>query len=304
MRNILIALALLSLASCSLSMSNKPTTENTPTEGATSGSTVEKVAPTEVADNTYVTLNYTLRDGQADGPVLETTVYSVAQANGMSGKTEDMYSPFSVMIGGNQVIPGFENGLKGLKIGEKKVIEVPPELGYGTGPVMSTIPKYQIAPVFTMTQDKALFADTITETVPRTELPEDMKSAVVGQTFTGANDATAKVVKADDTSITLEIENTNNPFYKKKLVVGATAESAGQDAEFKITKIAGTGVTLEITNKNSPFYNKNFAVGESIELPTGKLQIMEIKDEEVVIAQFHPMVGKTLFFDVEILDIK
>jgi FKBP-type peptidyl-prolyl cis-trans isomerase 2 len=95
----------------------------------------------------------------------------------MSGKTEDMYSPFSVMIGGNQVIPGFENGLKGLKVREKKVIEVPPELG--TGPVMTTIPKYNIAPVFTMTQDKALFADTITETVPRTELPEDMKSAVV-----------------------------------------------------------------------------------------------------------------------------
>lgn len=305
MRILIASLVLLTIASCTLT--NKAIintdTKSTTTE-VTSGATVEKVTPTEVADGTYVTLNYTLRDGAADGKVLETTVYSVGQSNGFTGKTESDYTPFSVMVGSQQLIPGFEQGLIGMKKGDKKTIEVPPELGYGTGPVLSTIPKFQIAPVFTMVQDKTIFADVLTETVSRDQLPDDMKTAIVGQVFTGANNATAKVMAATETDITLEIQNTNNPFYKKKIVVGATAESADQGASYKITKIAGTGVTIEVTNKNSPFYNKNFSVGETLDLPSGKVEIKEIKDEEVVIAQSHPMAGKTLFFDIEILDIK
>lgn len=305
MRILIASLALLTLASCTLTNKAIINTDTKPTTTEiTSGATVEKVTPTEVADGTYVTLNYTLRDGAADGKVLETTVYSVGQSNGFTGKTESDYTPFSVMVGSQQLIPGFEKGLIGMKKGDKKTIEVPPELGYGTGPVLSTIPKFQIAPVFTITQDKAIFADVLTETVTRDQLPEDMKAATIGQVFTGANNATAKVVKATDTDITLEIQNTNNPFYKKKVVVGATAESAEQGATYKITKIVGTGVTIEVTNKNSPFYNKNFSVGETLDLPSGKVEIKEIKDEEVVIAQSHPMAGKTLFFDIEILDIK
>ena len=302
MRILLISLALVTLASCSLSDRGmvQPTTETT-TES--SGQTVEKVKPTAAADGTYVTVNYTLRDGAADGQILETTLYSVAQENGIEGE-ESNFQPFSVMLGAGQLIKGFEDGIMGLKVGDTKTIEVPPELGYGTGPTLTTVPKFQIAPVFTITQDQSIFEDTITETVPRENLPDDMKNASVGQTFTGANNATAKVVSTTDADITLEIENTNNPFYKKNVVVGATAESPTDDASYKITAMEGTGVTIEVTNKNSPFYNKNFAVGESLDLPTGKIEIKEINEEEVVIAQAHPMAGKTLFFDVEVLDIQ
>jgi len=290
MRILIVALALVSLTSCGLM--NKNTTSNTDNNESivSTGAVTEKVVPTEVADGTYVTLNYTLRDGAADGKVLETTLYSVAMENGITGKTEAEYTPFSVMIGSNQLIVGFENGLNGLKKGDKKTIEVSPEQGYGTGPVLSTVPKYQIAPVFTMTQDKAIFSDTLQETVPREQLPEDMKNAVVGQVFTGAANATAKVIKADDTTITLDIENTNNPFYGKKIAVGTTAETPTNDTVFKITEIKGTGVTLEVTNKNSPFYNTEFTVGSMIESPSGKIEIIEIKDDDIVVAQYHPMV--------------
>lgn len=303
MRILFISLAVLSLASCGLKTTTPTLTDSTGSLVETTGSTVEKVAPTEITDGTYVTLNYTLRDGSVDGPILETTVYSVAQANSIEGD-EVKFQPFSVMMGAQQLIPGFENALIGMKKGEKKVIEVPPELGYGTGPVLSTVPKFQIAPVFTITQDKAVFGDTLTETVERSNLPEDMQTATIGQVFTGANNATARVTAVDDTNITLEIENTNNPFYGKKITVGATAESDTQDANFKVISIEGTGVTLEVINKNSPFYNKKFAAGESIDSPSGKVQIMEVQDEDVIVAQYHPMVGKTLFFDVEILELK
>lgn len=280
-----------------------PTTPNSPTTTVESWSTMGSWESAVVSDGKYVTLNYTLRDGSANGQILETTVYNIAQANGMTGSA-DSYSPFSVMIGWKQVIPGFENGLLGLKKGDRKVIEVPPELGYGTGPVLTSVPKFQIAPQFTITQDKSIFADSIKEVVPRTDLPEDMKNATVGMVFTGANNATAKVVAADTTSITLDIQNTNNPFFGKKIAVGETSESSQGDATFKITAIKGTWVTLEIVNKNSPFYNKKFEVGATTDTPTGKIEIKEIKDEEIVVAQYHPMMGKTLFFDIEIVDVK
>lgn len=39
--------------------------------------------------------------------------------------------PLSFQIGAGQIIPGFENGIKGLEEGDKTTIEVTPEEGYG-----------------------------------------------------------------------------------------------------------------------------------------------------------------------------
>lgn len=39
--------------------------------------------------------------------------------------------PLEFTLGQGQVIPGFENGIKGMEIGEKKSITVSPEEGYG-----------------------------------------------------------------------------------------------------------------------------------------------------------------------------
>ncbi len=39
--------------------------------------------------------------------------------------------PLEFTLGQGQVIPGFENGIKGMEIGEKKSITVAPEDGYG-----------------------------------------------------------------------------------------------------------------------------------------------------------------------------
>ncbi len=39
--------------------------------------------------------------------------------------------PLQFKVGAQQVIPGFENGVVGLEVGDKKTIEVPPTEGYG-----------------------------------------------------------------------------------------------------------------------------------------------------------------------------
>ncbi len=303
MRLFIVSVILLSLSSCSLPF-------NTTKDPAVSGeetkvnsnttAVVEKIA----ASGNLVTLNYTLRDA-TDKKVLESTLQAVSEANNI-GKPGANYQPFQVMIGQWDVIPGFEKGLIGLKKGDKKTISVSPEEGYGTGARMREVAKYQIAPVFTMKQPKELFNDTITQTVPREKLTPEMKNVTLGQTLTGANGSTAKVKALDETSITFEIDNVDNPFYKKPIKVGATSEDANGWATFKIQSIDDKEVTLEVTNKNSPFYNKKFAVGELLSLPegAGKITIVAITDEMVTIAEEHPMMGKSLEFEVDIVDVQ
>jgi FKBP-type peptidyl-prolyl cis-trans isomerase 2 len=64
-------------------------------------------------------------------------------------------------------------------------------------------------------------------------------------------------------------------------------------------------VKLEIINKESPFYNRNFAVGESFVANDGsKVTINAISQDTIDVTHAHPLVGKTLYFDVEILDIQ
>ena len=47
--------------------------------------------------------------------------------------------PFKFTLGAGQVIQGWDEGLLGMKIGEKKTLTIPPEKGYGSRTV-STIP--------------------------------------------------------------------------------------------------------------------------------------------------------------------
>lgn len=41
--------------------------------------------------------------------------------------------PFSFSLGAGQVIPGWDEGVKGMKVGGKRTLIVPAEMGYGSG---------------------------------------------------------------------------------------------------------------------------------------------------------------------------
>ena len=66
-----------------------------------------------VAEGKLVKVNYTLT---VNGTVVD------------SSKEDE---PFEFRIGDNQVIPGFEEALMGMRAGEKKSFQVTPEKGYG-----------------------------------------------------------------------------------------------------------------------------------------------------------------------------
>lgn len=52
----------------------------------------------------------------------------------------DRGRPFSFQLGAGQVIPGWDKGLLGMKVGEKRRLTIPSELGYGAQGSGGTIP--------------------------------------------------------------------------------------------------------------------------------------------------------------------
>lgn len=48
--------------------------------------------------------------------------------------------PFAFVLGGNQVIKGWEVGTEGMKVGEKRMLEISPEYAYGSTGAGNIIP--------------------------------------------------------------------------------------------------------------------------------------------------------------------
>lgn len=77
----------------------------------------------------------TLKDGAGAGAKAGNTVFVHYTGTLTDGRkfdsSLDRGQPFSFQLGAGQVIKGWEEGILGMRVGEKRKLTIPPELGYG-----------------------------------------------------------------------------------------------------------------------------------------------------------------------------
>jgi len=106
-------------------------------------------APTEVDEDDYTTTDsglmyYDFEEGSGDSP--ETGQQVVVHYTGwLEDGTKfdsslDRGSPFPFTLGVGQVIPGWDEGVATMKVGGKRQLVIPPELGYGEAGAPGAIP--------------------------------------------------------------------------------------------------------------------------------------------------------------------
>lgn len=143
----------LSIAGCG---SNDSTTDS----GSTAASTEEAAAPKETeSSNKKTKPKVTVPKGAPPNSLvtedLEEGTGAVAKAgdavtvqyvgvNYKSGKefdaSWDRGEPFTFTLGAGEVIPGWDQGVEGMKVGGRRELIIPPELGYGTAGAPPAIP--------------------------------------------------------------------------------------------------------------------------------------------------------------------
>ena len=238
-----------------------------------------------------------------DGTVFDSSIASEAKES-KNYSASRKYEPLSFTVGAGQMIPGFDKGVVGMKVGEKKTLKIAPKDGYGEAVETQKFPKKIFADTISQTVPKEQFQDTISQTVDRKLLAEKAATVKVGEEIK-AGQVTAKVTKVTDDKVTLSIENTQNPFYGKKLAVGLVGNFEGNVITVK--KINQKDVIVEIDNKQNPFYGKKLAVGLSGTLPDGRTVTIKKIDGDSVMVEIpnsNELAGKTLIFDVEVKSIK
>jgi len=84
----------------------------------------------EAVAGATVVVNYTgwLHDAKA------------AQQRGQQFDSSVGRGPFSFPLGAGRVIPGWDQGVAGMKVGGKRTLVIPPELGYGNRGAGNVIP--------------------------------------------------------------------------------------------------------------------------------------------------------------------
>ena len=118
---------------------------------------------------------------QSDNLVFDTSLQSVAQDNVTYPKAYSFayrgsYTPLQFTVGGGSVVKGFDDGVRGLSVGQTTTIVVPPSLGYGAA------------------DPSLIFVHNLTETVPvRVTMNETAFSSAYGESAASATNVSDPV---------------------------------------------------------------------------------------------------------------
>lgn len=252
-------LAMLALASCSVSELSSNLSNSTFSNASTP------------VDGDTVTVNYvgTFDDGE---------VFD-------SSRTDDR-QPLQFVIGSQSMIPGFENAVKTLKVGEKKNFHIEPKDAYGEEYVESTLPlsEYKESYVQQNIPENVLLG------VMEQSVPLEQAKQIFGTQEVRVWDekslgnAQVSITKIDTDNVTVSINDPQAPFYGKTLEAWLTA-TIQDGTVVKVISIDENGASVEI----KPNYEVISQTDTDITLRTKNT---------------HRLAGKPLNFEIELVSIE
>jgi peptidylprolyl isomerase/FKBP-type peptidyl-prolyl cis-trans isomerase SlyD len=159
--------------------------------------------PNVVSDGNLIYIDYVARTKE-DGKIFDLTLEEVAKKEGLF-KENDRYEPMLVAMGWKWLLPALEEQLVGMKIGESKTVEIPPEKGAGIRDpkMLKLIPRAKILrlgvrPIkgeqVKLESDQGKITGTITADLGR-QLRVDFNPPLAGKTL--VFDATVKEIVRD-----------------------------------------------------------------------------------------------------------
>ena len=290
-----------------------------------SGCAIEKTAQ----EGDTVKVDYILK--LQDGTVFDTSILQEAQNAGIYNQ-DRIYEPLTLKIGEGSTIPGFENGLIGMKEGETKNISIPPEQAYGPKDptlilslprVLEEIPKtqeitrfeeiprtfqatissfvtrYGQQPTVGMIVDLADWPGQVVQ-VTATDVTIEHKPEI-GKSMTNEI-TTFTITEINDSNVVLRYDPKVGDLlptgYGNLVVLEVNEKTMKVEAvpQKQIETIYGVADVIESGDKY--ILKLNPKVGDSIVLDNQAGTVTQVNADNALVDFNHPLAGETLYFTV------
>ncbi len=211
-----------------------------------------------------------------NGTIFDTNIESVGLQTGMG---KPAYEQFTFIIGEGQVIPGFEEAIVGMSVGDRKNFTVLPEKGYG------------------LINEEKILRDNTRELEIQRYSSISVSSYV---NFFNKRPVVGDIFQVQDFSWNLKIVDVNDTDVKVENMLsrGQTIDVEGTQWNAIVTRIT----TDIIIFKQNPKLGDKFIY----RTPVGTLAgvVISVNNTSFDVDTNPLLAGKTLVFDVEIKDIK
>jgi FKBP-type peptidyl-prolyl cis-trans isomerase 2 len=258
----------------------------------------------EVGDEVYV--NYI--GWELNGEIFDTSLEDIAIEAGLYQEGRD-YQPMPFVVGAGRMIEGFDSGVLGMKLGEKKTLTIPPEKAYG--PTDSS--KIQVIPLI----DEIPLVQDIP--VPETI---ELELFQFNQTF-GTNHVVGDSVQFPDTTINFTIVNMSetvnitrdmkvgntyilgaqSPWNETVMAMNETHLTVKHDVKVgDVLQLAPWNSTVIDVDETNITVQHNPIPDTTLDTYSGSYKI-HFNETAISLDNNHFLAGKTLVFDIEIMDI-
>jgi FKBP-type peptidyl-prolyl cis-trans isomerase 2 len=249
-----------------------------------------------------------------DGKVFDTSIESVAKANDLFTQGAK-YEPLNFTVGKtpSAVIPGFDEGVIGMKLGQTKKLTIPPEKAYPINPDM-----IEVSPII--------------QELPATRMIPEVFNVSISQfeQYFGKNHSAGDTVQIPDTNINLTATNitSSEVSLKYKLKEGSNIWDSRAPWNETVVLIKDKNITIRpnitlneiVQFQGAPFNStvidindKNITLRHNPIPPTtvtvpgmfGQMEHMKISFNEtsVIMDRNSEVAGKTLIFNVTLISI-